>query len=369
MRRPSRRSKRAIEINPNLVLLYFERAQYALLLGDSDAATVAYYNVLVHDENNVKARLRLCELSSLMREREMAIRYCSEVTERAPDWSEGWYRLGMEHFFQGQFAEAQSSLNRCSTLQVMQAVPVDERRFECWYIQGQAAEILGDCANLIALYNEFRAMTAAENSRSAGRIPRKARRSAAREFCNFYPLASYTHIVTRLSKGDNGMSQTLLRRRTSPWAIILIAIGVIWLLAEANIFSAANLSVLFRFWPLILIAFGLELLIGRNNQQLSLLIIGGTVILMLVLMLMGPSMGLAQTTDVKTATYSEPLDGAEAAHVNVNANIAEVRVRPISDAMSDLFDADIEYVGEITYDSSEAARRGSSRSKVRALPG
>jgi len=155
--------ERAIEINPNLVLLYFERAQYALLLGDSDAATVAYYNVLVHDEQNVKARLRLCELSSLMRESAMAIRYCSEVTQRAPDWSEGWYRLGMEHFLQGQFAEAQASLNRCSTLQVMQAVPVDERRFECWYIQGQAAEILGDCPNLIALYNEFRAMTAAEN--------------------------------------------------------------------------------------------------------------------------------------------------------------------------------------------------------------
>lgn len=154
--------EQAIGVNPNLVLLYFERAQYALLLGDSDAATVAYYNVLVHDENNVKARLRLCELSSLMRERDMAIRYCSEVTQRAPDWSEGWYRLGMEYFLQGQFADAQSSLNRCSTLQVMQDVPVDERRFECWYIQGQAAEILGDCPNLIAVYNEFRAMTAAE---------------------------------------------------------------------------------------------------------------------------------------------------------------------------------------------------------------
>lgn len=153
----------AIEINPNLVLLYFERAQYALLLGDSDAATVAYYNVLVHDENNVKARLRLCELSSLMRESDMAIRYCTEVTQRAPNWSEGWYRLGMEYFLQGQFHEAQTSLNRCSTLQVMQNVPVEERRFECWYIQGQAAEILGDCPSLIALYNEFRIMTADEH--------------------------------------------------------------------------------------------------------------------------------------------------------------------------------------------------------------
>lgn len=150
----------AIAANPNLVLLYFERAQYALLLGDSDAATVAYYNVLVHDENNVKARLRLCELSSLMRERDMAVRYCGEVTQRAPGWAEGWYRLGMEYFLQGQFRDAQDALHRCSALQVMQDVPVEERRFECWYIQGQAAEILGDCPNLTALYNEFRAMTA-----------------------------------------------------------------------------------------------------------------------------------------------------------------------------------------------------------------
>ncbi|MBE2270579.1 MAG: tetratricopeptide repeat protein [Anaerolinea sp.] len=151
--------EQAIELNPALVLLYFERAQYAMSLGDGDAATVAYYNVLVHDENNVKARLRLCELSSLMRERDMATRYCTEVTERAPDWSEGWYRLGMEYFYQGQFAAAQDALNRCSTLQVMQEVPVDARRFECWYIQGQAAEILGDCANLTSIYNEFRAMS------------------------------------------------------------------------------------------------------------------------------------------------------------------------------------------------------------------
>jgi hypothetical protein len=42
----------------------------------------------------------------------------------------------------------------------MQNVPVTDRKFECWYLQGQAAEILGDCPNLIATYNEFRAMAA-----------------------------------------------------------------------------------------------------------------------------------------------------------------------------------------------------------------
>ncbi len=153
------------------------------------------------------------------------------------------------------------------------------------------------------------------------------------------------------------MSHNLHSRRTSPWAIILIAIGVIWLLAEANIFNAANLSVLFRFWPLILIAFGVELLLGRNNQRLSFLIIGGTVIVLIALMLIGPSVGLAQTAEVNTATYTEPLDGAEAARVTVSANIAEVRVSPISDP-SQLLDANIEYVGEIEYAASTNGTTG-----------
>lgn len=151
---------RAIGVNRTILVLYFERAQYALLLGDSDAATVAYFEVIAHDSNNVKARLRLCELSSLMRERDQAITYCDEVTRLAPTWSEGWYRLGMENFLQGNFESAQEDLHRCSTLQVLQNVPVSSLRFECWYIQGQAAEIRGDCESLLATYNEFRLMSA-----------------------------------------------------------------------------------------------------------------------------------------------------------------------------------------------------------------
>ncbi|MCC6801692.1 MAG: hypothetical protein IT319_02315 [Anaerolineae bacterium] len=152
--------EQAITLHRALNVLYFERAQYALLLGDSDAATVAYFEVLANDTRNVKARLRLCELSSLMREREPAIEYCSEVTRLAPGWAEGWYRLGMENFLQGNFEPAQDALHRCSTLQVLQNIPVSELRFECWYIQGQAAEIRGDCASLIATYNEFRSIAA-----------------------------------------------------------------------------------------------------------------------------------------------------------------------------------------------------------------
>lgn len=150
----------AISTNRGLIPLHFERALYALQVGDSGAASTAYLRVLALDSDNVKARLRICELNSLLRQREAALRYCREVVERAPDWSDGWHALGREYFLGGQFSEAQSALNRCSTLQVMQGVPPAERTFECWYLQGQAAELNGDCPALVATYNEFRAMAA-----------------------------------------------------------------------------------------------------------------------------------------------------------------------------------------------------------------
>lgn len=148
----------AIALNWGLIPLHFERALYAMQVGDAGAASTSYLRVLAIDPDNVKARLRLCELHSTLREHEQALRLCSEVTSRAPDWSDGWHRLGREYFLQGDFAAAQKSLHQCSTLQTMQGVPLSSRTFECWYLQGQAAELNGDCPALIATYAEFRLM-------------------------------------------------------------------------------------------------------------------------------------------------------------------------------------------------------------------
>lgn len=153
--------QQAIDQHENILFLRFEQALYAMQLGNADRATVAYMQVLAQDPDNVKARLRLCELSSLLREHHAAIQYCTEVITSAPAWAEGWFRIGREYFLVGNFAAAQQHLNRCASLQMMQNTPVSDVRFECWYLQGQAAEILGDCAALVATYNEYRAMAAA----------------------------------------------------------------------------------------------------------------------------------------------------------------------------------------------------------------
>lgn len=146
---------RALDFNPKLIPLHFERALYAIQFGNTDQATVSYFQIMAFDENNVKVRLRLCELSSSLQERDAAIRYCGEVTEHAPEWSDGWYQLGREFFLDGDFVNAQASFNRCSTLQIQQEIAISDRQFECWYLQGQSAEILGDCYALLTTYHQF----------------------------------------------------------------------------------------------------------------------------------------------------------------------------------------------------------------------
>ncbi|MEL6406952.1 MAG: tetratricopeptide repeat protein [Chloroflexota bacterium] len=148
----------AITHHSRLLALHFERALYAQQIGDMDTATASYFSVIAFDEDNVKARFRLCEVSSILGERDAAIDWCNQVTVSAPGWSDGWYTLGREYYLNGDWSEAQSALNRCSTLQVAQDVPIEEREFECWYMQGQAAEVLRDCEALIPLYNQYQVM-------------------------------------------------------------------------------------------------------------------------------------------------------------------------------------------------------------------
>lgn len=162
-REAARTADAAIAINSRLPVLHFERALYAMQTGDMDRATAAYFRVLAFDPDNIKARLRLCEVSGLLAERDTAIRYCLEVTEAAPTWADGWHRLGREYFLKGDFASARDSLRRCTTLLTAQQIPIRQRPFECWYLQGQAAELLGDCDTLLYTYHEFKAMAAEAN--------------------------------------------------------------------------------------------------------------------------------------------------------------------------------------------------------------
>lgn len=58
-------------------------------------------------------------------------------------------------------------------------------------------------------------------------------------------------------------------RRRSGWfgAAVLIAVGVIGLLANFEIISAAMLNQLWKLWPVIPLAIGVSILLGRNRDM------------------------------------------------------------------------------------------------------
>lgn len=163
--------REAISLNQGMLPLYFEQALYAIHAGKTDGAASSYYSIIAFDPNNVKARFRLCELSSSLGERGAAIQSCREVTERAPEWAAGWYQLGHEYFLQGSYADAQRTLNRCATLQSLYDVPLEQRHYECWTWQGQAAEMVGNCTALEAIYEEYHGLFADQTEAPAWIYP------------------------------------------------------------------------------------------------------------------------------------------------------------------------------------------------------
>lgn len=140
------------------------------------------------------------------------------------------------------------------------------------------------------------------------------------------------------------------------WPLLLIGVGLVWLLGNLGVISAANLSVLARLWPLFLIAIGLDLLIGRRSALLGALIGLGTVVLVVALMLAGPSLGWSSNLDVRSDSYSAPLDDASSARVDLNLSVGTSTVRPLADS-TNLIEADLRYVGEIDFRVEGGAER------------
>lgn len=144
-------------------------------------------------------------------------------------------------------------------------------------------------------------------------------------------------------------------RGTSAGPFILIGIGTIWLLTQANVLTSAHLSVLFRLWPVILIAVGVQLLVGRSSRTMSMLLGLGAVLALIALMLVGPSIGLAANVDAKTASYVEPLENVERARVDVEMATGHLKLDPITS--ENLLEADISYLGDVRFSSNEGAER------------
>jgi hypothetical protein len=93
------------------------------------------------------------------------------------------------------------------------------------------------------------------------------------------------------------MIRSTLQSRPRPifGPLLLVAIGIVWLLVAFDVIAPPNLGLLFRLWPVALIAVGLELILRPRWPVISNLVAVATVTLAVLAVLFARQLGLPTT--------------------------------------------------------------------------
>ncbi len=142
------------------------------------------------------------------------------------------------------------------------------------------------------------------------------------------------------------------------WPIILIGAGIVFLLNNLGLVDWGVWLTLLRLWPVLLIAIGLDLLVGRRfplgSLLLALLLVG-----VLVLAVQG---ALPQTVTAsavlvdRTETVSQDLQGAERASVGIKFGAGNLNVGSLAGGSKQLIQ------GEVDLSRNEQLNKGYSES-------
>jgi hypothetical protein len=148
----------------------------------------------------------------------------------------------------------------------------------------------------------------------------------------------------------------MTRNRSYFWPAILIAAGVIALVAETGAISSGRLLRLAELWPVILIVIGVELINRRVLQGVTRDL---ATALIVVVALSGAIAYVAVRGPVSDGTQvmdtSDTVGSLNQATLNVNAGVATMTVEGSGALGSDLYRAHIEYAGtkpEVSLDRS-----------------
>lgn len=140
------------------------------------------------------------------------------------------------------------------------------------------------------------------------------------------------------------------RYRSLFWPMIFIGVGTAWILYNAGIFTGEHLSVIFKLWPLLLVAIGLDLLFGRTSPSRGATIGLAFVGFILALMYVGPSLNLGSNVEYQHWTYDIPLEDLDHLTLKLEAGIDTVNISPLEDS-NNIVESDIWYLGELDVDT------------------
>jgi hypothetical protein len=117
------------------------------------------------------------------------------------------------------------------------------------------------------------------------------------------------------------------------WPLILITAGVIFLLNNLGMLSWSVWDVLWRFWPIVLIAIGLDILFGRRS------LLGSLLALVLIVALIGGAVWYAVTQSsiiagqaITTDQVVQELSGATSADVQISFGAGSLHIGALKES-------------------------------------
>ena len=152
-------------------------------------------------------------------------------------------------------------------------------------------------------------------------------------------------------------------RRRAPslfWPVALIGIGALLLLSNMGLIPATGWAVLWRLWPIGLIALGLDVLIGRRS------VAGAIASGVLILVMVGTAIGvtifaeqipllvdLAKAPVVQYEHVEYPLNGMESADIIIDYTSMPSTLYALDDS-GNLIEADVAYRGDLIFSTQPA---------------
>jgi hypothetical protein len=129
-----------------------------------------------------------------------------------------------------------------------------------------------------------------------------------------------------------GGLENLVRGEDMAMATFGVSFGVIFLLNNFGMLPWNAWDMLFRLWPLFIVAIGLDLLLGKRSMWLGLL--GAVIILLLgagLWSITAPRTAVGMTA-VNSETISQPVGSAERARIYLNPAVASLKLQALENS-------------------------------------
>jgi hypothetical protein len=151
------------------------------------------------------------------------------------------------------------------------------------------------------------------------------------------------------------------------WPLLFIGAGVILLLANLGYLPWQSWNMLWRLWPLLLVALGIDLVIGRRSMAgailsalLILLLIAGVAVVVLFAQNIPPLAQATSSADLRTEHVQYPLGSVERASVSIDWASGTNTLGALSDS-DNLIEGDITHRGRLIFDTATRGGRADVR--------